>query len=365
VKVAQICPTFFGKASVIGGAERYVLELSRHMSRDVEVSIITFSRNDPRLVVERDAGLEIRRYPVKYFVRGHTANPLNIAFLKDLRGFDVLHCYGYPHAVSDLTIAFAKLYRKKLFVTDIGGGGVCLSTYLSKVGFDTRRLIGGFLLLSAYSAESYSGYLDRVRVIRGGVDAELFRPLAVARDRTVLFVGRLISAKGANYLVEAVDSATPLRIVGEPYDERYVRELQNMAKGRAVQFLTDVSDRDLVREYSSAMVTVVPSVLTDVYGNDTVGELLSLVALESMACGTPVIATRCGALPETVEDGVTGFLVPPNDAAAIRERIRFFFDRPDVALGMGAAGRERVLREFSWERVVARSLEAYREALQS
>src|SRR5690349_22219867 len=157
------------------------------MSRHVEVSIITFARNDPRLVVERDAGLEIRRYPVKHFVRGHTANPLNIAFLKDLRGFDVLHCYGHPHVVGDLTIAFAKLYRKKLFVTDVGGGGPCLSTYLSKIGVDTRRFIGGFLLLSGYSAKAYQQYLGRVKVIYGGVDTDFFRPLEVSRQRRVLF----------------------------------------------------------------------------------------------------------------------------------------------------------------------------------
>ena len=365
MKVAQICPTFFGKASVIGGAERYVLELSRHISRHVEVSIITFSRNDPRLVVERDAGLEIRRYPVKYFVKGHTANPINIAFLKDLRGFDVLHCYGYPHVVNDLTIAFAKLYRKKLFVTDIGGGGVCLSTYLSKVGFDTRRFIGGFLLLSAYSAQAYRPYLPRVRVIYGGVDTEFFRPLELARDPRVLFVGRLISAKGINYLVEAVDSSTPLRVVGQPYDEGYFRMLRKMARGKAVEFFTDRLDRDLVREYSSAVVTVVPSVITDVYGSEAPGELLNLVALESMACGTPVIASKCGALPEVVEDGVTGILVPPGDPDALREKIRFLLERPETARAMGVAGRERVLRQFTWDRVTTRCLQAYREALET
>src|SRR5690242_20558573 len=100
MKVAHISPTFFGKASVIGGAERYVLELSRHMSRQVDVSMITFSRHDVRVVVERDAGLEIRRYPVKHFVRRNTANPVNVGFLKDLGPFDVLHCYGHPQLVT-------------------------------------------------------------------------------------------------------------------------------------------------------------------------------------------------------------------------------------------------------------------------
>jgi len=75
LKVAQICPTFFGDGSVIGGAERYVLELSRHMSRHVQVTMITFSRSLPRLIVEREADLEIRRYPARHFPKGNRAKP--------------------------------------------------------------------------------------------------------------------------------------------------------------------------------------------------------------------------------------------------------------------------------------------------
>ena len=365
MKVAHICPTFFSEASVIGGAERYVLQLSRDMSRHADVTMITFSRSLRRLVVKREDNLEIRCYPVTHFVKGNPANPATIAFLRDLRPFDVLHCYGHPQIVTDLCIAFAKLFRKKLFVTDIGGGGVCLSTYLSKFGIDTRRFIGGFLLLSAYSAQQHAPHVARVRVVYGGVDTHIFRPLGVPRDRKVLFVGRLISAKGINYLVEAVDHSTMLRIVGRPYDRDYLGLLQTLARGKAVEFFTDASDEDLVREYSSALVTAVPSVDTDVYGNRTSAELLSLVALESMACGTPVVATQCGALPEVVQDGVTGFLVPPGNANALWEKIRFLLDRPERASAMGSAGRERVLREFTWDRVVGRCLKAYREALDS
>jgi len=137
-----------------------------------------------------------------------------------------------------------------------------------------------------------------------------------------------------------------------------------MAHGKTVQFVTQASEADLVREYASALVTVVPSVYRDVYGTLTSGELLGLVALESMACGTPVIATRCGGLPEVVEDGVTGFLIPPNDSAALGERIRFLLERPQAASAMGEAGRERVLREFAWGHVAARCLNVYRHSFE-
>lgn len=364
MKVAHISPTFFGKGSVIGGGERYALELSRRMARQVTTALFTFSQHINWPVVEWEGDLEIRTYPVSHFLKGNLANPLSIAFLKDLRTFDILHCYGYPTAVTDLCSVFSKVFRKKLFVTDIHGGGICLSTYLSKLGMDTRCFIDGFLQLSAYNAQQYKAFQEKMRIIYGGVDMYRFQPLEVLRDRRVLFVGRLIPIKGLNYLIEAIDSSIPLRVVGQPYDERYFRHLQTMAKGKEVEFLTTVSDSELLREYASALVTVVPSVYTDMYGNRTPGELFNLVALESMACETPVIATSCGGLPEVVEDGVTGFLVPPNDPKALREKIDFYLACAQKTKEMGEAGRKRVLQYFTWDLVVARCLKAYQEALQ-
>jgi glycosyltransferase involved in cell wall biosynthesis len=365
VKVAHISPTFLHRASMIGGAERFAVELSRSLAARLRTTLVTFSRQNERLSVELDGNLEIRCYPASRFVKGNPANPVTTAFLKDLRSFDCLHCHGYPNAVTDLCIVFAKAFRKKLFATDHHSGGVCATTYLSKLGVDTRRFIDGFLLLSAHNAQQYRACRTRVRIIGGAVDAEHFRPLDVVRERRVLFVGRLISVKGVNYLIDAIDTETPLRIVGPAYDEGYAQDLRMMARGKPVEFLPHLSDGDLVREYASALVTVVPSVYTDVYGSVTSGELLGLVALESMACGTPVIATRCGGLPEVVEDGVTGFLVPPNDPAAVADRVRYFLERPGIAEAMGKAGRERVLREFTWDRVAKRCLDAYWEAFES
>jgi glycosyltransferase involved in cell wall biosynthesis len=365
MRVAQISPTFFDESSVIGGGERYALELSRSLAPQTATTLITFSKRSDRPTVESEGNLEIRHYPASRFVGGNLANPFAVTFLKDLRSFDLLHCFGYPTAVTDLCILFAKMSRKKLFITDVHGGGICVSTYLSKLGIDTRRLIDGFLLLSAHNARAYRSQRGLVRVIGGGVDTDHFRPLDVVRERKVLFVGRLIPVKGVNYLIQAVDPETRLRIVGPQYDEGYFGDLRMMARGKCVEFSSTVSDGDLAREYASALVTVVPSVYTDLYGRPTPGELFGLVALESMACGTPVIATHCGGLPEVVEDGVTGFLVPPNDPLSIREKIRFILDRPNMAKAMGEAGRQRVLRDFTWAAVAERCRTAYREAFES
>ena len=364
MRVAQISPTYFDRDSILGGGERFVLELARSLAVNVPVTIITFSKPDLRPTVRSEGALEIRSYPAVRFLKGNRANPLSAAFLKDLRSFDCIHCHGYPNAITDLSILFAKLFRKKVFITDHHSGGVCASTYLSKLGIDTRRLIDGFLLLSEHNAQQYKSFQARARVIGAGVDSDHFYPQDIPRERRALFVGRLISVKGIDYLIEAVDRDIPLRVIGPSYDDRYFEHLQQLAVGKRVEFRTHASENELIREYASALVTVLPSVYRDRYGTVTSGELLGLVALESMACGTPVIATRCGGLPETIEDGVSGFLVPPNDPAALREKICFLFDRPEIARAMGEAGRKRVVNDFRWKAVAKRCMDVYTEALQ-
>ena len=80
-----------------------------------------------------------------------------------------------------------------------------------------------------------------------------------------------------------------------------------------------------------------------------------------MACGVPVIATRAGALSEIIEDGVTGILVPPADADALSEALRLLLSDPELCRRMGQAGRERVLKNFTWRRTAERMAQAYEE----
>jgi starch synthase len=97
-----------------------------------------------------------------------------------------------------------------------------------------------------------------------------------------------------------------------------------------------------------------------VYGTtQKMPELLGLVMLESMACGTPVVCTDVGGMPEFVEEGVTGFIVPPNDPRALRERINYLLQNPEAALKMGRAGRRAVSEKFTWDVAARRCLAAY------
>jgi glycosyltransferase involved in cell wall biosynthesis len=91
-----------------------------------------------------------------------------------------------------------------------------------------------------------------------------------------------------------------------------------------------------------------------------VPELLGQTLLEGMACGAPTVCTDVASLPEVVDHGVTGFVVPANNPAALGERLRWLADHPAEAARLGAAGRRRVLERFTWPAVVQRCLAAYR-----
>jgi starch synthase len=86
---------------------------------------------------------------------------------------------------------------------------------------------------------------------------------------------------------------------------------------------------------------------------------LGLVVLEAMASGTPVIASRIGGLPEVIEDGRTGFLVPPGDVAALHDRLDQIVRDPGLGQRLGANARSAVLDRFTWAKVAERCLAAY------
>ena len=103
--------------------------------------------------------------------------------------------------------------------------------------------------------------------------------------------------------------------------------------------------------------------LPDAGGETKVPELLGQTLLEGMACGAATVCTRVASMPEVVDDGVTGFIVPPNDPGAIGERLAWLAAHRDHAAAMGARRPSRVLRHFTWPAVVSRCLSAYSAAL--
>jgi glycosyltransferase involved in cell wall biosynthesis len=96
------------------------------------------------------------------------------------------------------------------------------------------------------------------------------------------------------------------------------------------------------------------------FGDETrVPELLGQTLLEAMACGTPAICTDVASMPEIVQDGVTGFVVPAGQLEALRDKLAWLQQNPGEAAAMGAAGRTRVLEKFTWPAVVEHCLRIY------
>jgi glycosyltransferase involved in cell wall biosynthesis len=178
---------------------------------------------------------------------------------------------------------------------------------------------------------------------------------------TILFVGRLVERKGVAHVIEAVallkDPSVRLVIVGDGPERRRLEDAA-LCLGIAdrVEFRGKIPATELQEAYAGARAFVLPSVFDS--RGDTEG--LGVVALEAMNHGTPVVASRIGGIPDVVEDGVTGLLVPPGDATALAAALRRVLDEPDLARRLGEAGRRRLHEHFSQETITARWEAVYR-----
>ena len=356
VRVVHTVPALFAgtDGGVLGGAERYAYELARHMANAVPTTLVSFGDQDLKT---SDANLQVRIFGNPVHVRGLPSNPFSFNAVSFLRHFDVIHCHQRHIFISSAAAALARVTGKSVFVSDLGGGGWDISRYVS-----TENWYHGHLHISEYS-RTVSKQKDspRAHVILGGVDTERFSPNAsTPKNGHVLFVGRILPHKGVNDLVDALPSGIALDIAGQAYHPEFFRELRRRGEGKDIRFHHGFTDSDLVQAYRSSLCIVLPSVYRTLYGDQTlIPELLGQTLLEGMACGTPAICTDVASMPEIVEDGVTGFVVPPNNPAALHDKIVWLRDHPEEAQRMGEAARRRMLDLFTWPVVVDRCLKIY------
>ncbi len=356
VRVVHTVPALFSSTGggILGGAERYAYELARHMANAIPTSLVSFGDQD---LQTSDGNLQIRIFGNPVHVRGLQSNPFSFNALSYLRHSDVIHCHQRHIIMSSAAAALARITGKSVFVSDLGGGGWDISRYVS-----TENWYHGHLHISEYSrAVSKQKESPRAHVILGGVDTDRFSPdPAVANNGHILFVGRILPHKGVNDLVDALPEGMTLDVAGQAYHPEFFRELQRRSQRKDVRYHHGFTDTDLVAAYRSALCIVLPSVYRTLYGDHTlIPELLGQTLLEGMACGTPAICTDVASMPEIVEDGVTGFVVPPNDPRALHDKIVWLRDHPQAARKMGEAARSRVLKRFTWPVVVDRCLKIY------
>jgi starch synthase len=215
--------------------------------------------------------------------------------------------------------------------------------------------------------------------VHNGIDTTLYRPdpgtdvlerLGIDLGRPyVLFVGRVTRQKGVPHLLRAARELDPdvqlVLCAGAPdtpeIDAEFRVLFEELDRARAgVRWIPEMLPRpEVVQLLTHAALFVCPSVY----------EPLGIVNLEAMACGTAVVASRVGGIPEVVADGKTGLLVPyeEKDPQGFERDLGLLMNAlatdPRRARAMGEAGRDRALREFGWDAVARRTVEVYEEIL--
>jgi glycosyltransferase involved in cell wall biosynthesis len=355
-RILHLVPALFGQNGVHGGGERFAFELARHMACVVPTKLVTFGKTPQRFSTVE--GLKVEVLAPAWKVRDQEFNPLHIGLVRAVAESNIIHTHQTNILASECAALLGRMFGRKVFTSDLGGGGWCLGARAN-----TSSWFHGHLHISEYSRRLACRENDsRHRVILGGVDTDKYSPSSeVIREPLVVFVGRLLPHKGVDVLVQDLPPGLTLELIGRPYSDAYLARLRELAVGKRVLFRMDCDDKELVRAYRRAACVVLPSVYRDCYGNETkVPELLGQTPLEAMACGAPAIVTNVASLPEVVVDGETGFIVPPNDPVALRTKLEWIRDHPRESRAMGNAGREWVLKQFTWSAVVQHCLNAYK-----
>jgi alpha-maltose-1-phosphate synthase len=313
---------------------------------------------------------------------------VDLSMVTALHGVDLAHSHTWyanmaghlakvlhdvPHVVTAHSLEPRRPWKAEQL-----GGGYRLSSWVERTSYEHADAV------IAVSAGMRADVLDcypaldpvRVHVVHNGIDTGFYRPdsgraavraVGVDPERPiVMFVGRITRQKGIGHLVAAAHrincEAQIVLCAGAPdtpaiaeETERAVAELAAARPG--VIWVRRMLETSEIRQLlSAATVFVCPSVY----------EPLGIVNLEAMACGTAVVASDVGGIPEVVDDGVTGLLVHFDEhamedfRAGIADAVNALLADPGRAAEMGGAGRARAKREFSWERAAVATVEIYR-----
>lgn len=376
---------------VYGGAGVHVAELVSALRRELRVVVRCFGL--PRQ--EEDV------YPYLVPAELVNANPslaalgVDLQMAQDVAGADLVHSHtwytngagrlaqllhGIPHVVTAHSLEPLRPWKAEQL-----GGGYRISSRIEEEAFRTADAVIAVSdgmrrdILAAYPGIDEA----RVTVVHNGIDLERWRPSpdedvvrALGIDPTrqsVVFVGRITRQKGLPYLLQAARELPPevqlVLCAGAPDTPDILTEVQELVAGlqeerTGVVWLDRLLSHDeLVSVLSSASVFVCPSIY----------EPLGIVNLEAMACGVPVVGSATGGIPEVIDDGITGRLVPIEqlpDGTGTPKKPRVFVSDLSAALRdvlsdpvrarmMGQAGRARVERDFSWGRIALRTRAVY------
>jgi starch synthase len=375
---------------VYGGAGVHVTELVAQLRHLCEVDVHCMGvPRETAFAHQPDPALALADPP---------ANPALSTLSTDLRmahaaaGASVVHSHTWYtgmaghlaamlHAVPHVLTAHS-LEPMRPWKAEQLGGGYQVSLWVEKTAVEAADAViavsAGMRqdVLSAYPALDPS----RVHVVKNGVDTAVWHPTPPDPEESVLaelgvdpsrpmvaFVGRITRQKGVPHLIAAAHRFDPdvqlVLCAGAPDTPEIAAEVRTAVDELAATRTGVFWVRDFlpVHEISEILSAATAFVCPSVY------EPLGIVNLEAMACGTAVVASDVGGIPEVVDDGVTGTLVhhDPNDPrgfeADLAEAVNALVEDPAKAARYGAAGRQRCIDEFSWARIAEQTVEIYRK----
>jgi phosphatidylinositol alpha-1,6-mannosyltransferase len=367
-----------------GGMEHLLASVCAGLSRNHRVSVITayaekhFTAGEETVFRPASPGL------VRYFLFAFTKG---VALLRGNPNITVV--FGGSVLVTPIVLTLARLFRRKALVQAHGLDLIYRGSIYQFFIVRALRHVDQAIVNSRHTAglARQKGVAARaIEVIPPGVDGQRFQVAedasalkqarGLANRKVILFVGRLVRRKGVKEFIDhslgdivkqapevcfviAGDNPTESLTPHEDVSGGIRQAIERHKLSEQVCWLGAVSDAELVQIYALCDVLVLPVVDLD---SDVEG--FGMVALEAAAAGKPVIATRCGGIPDAVKDGESGILVEPGNYACLSEAIVYLLKNPRIAAAMGQSGRQRAVKEFTWHSVVSRYEATFRRLSQ-
>jgi starch synthase len=366
---------------VYGGAGVHVTYLARELAPLVDVTVHCQGADRPDAVAHRPWDLLASANPALQVVSTDLSMAAAVStpgasaqlvhshtWYANLGGHLASMLYGIPHVMTMHSLEALRPWKAEQL-----GGGYQVSTWCERTSAAAAAAV--VAVSDGMRADILSAYpeiqAERVRVIRNGIDTDEYRPdpdtdvlerYGVDRARPyVIFVGRITRQKGVPVLLRAASGLIPeaqlVLLAGAADTPEQLAEVTELVDGlratrSGVIWIPEMlSKPEVIQLLTHATVFAIPSVY----------EPLGIVNLEAMACGTAVVGSRTGGIPEVVADGETGLLVPPDEPRPLADALNTLLRDPGRARAMGQAGRKRAVAEFGWPAIAAQTAGLYAE----